>query len=71
MNKEDLQQFIHAFEDFMKHSKIEDLYYEEGGNLYSMPGNHRDQVKMVIETEIEAKAAALEVTVDYYLQEFM
>ena len=67
MNDNDLQQFIKAFGDFMKHSEVEELYHE-GREVYR---NHRDQVKMVIETEIEAKAAALEVTVDYYLQEFM
>lgn len=67
MNTDDLQQFIKAFEDFMEHFEVEELYYE-GRNVYE---NHRDQVKMAIETEIESKAAALEVTVDYYLQEFM
>jgi hypothetical protein len=31
----------------------------------------KEQSKMVIESEIEQKAAELEVTVDYYMEEFM
>lgn len=67
MNDNDLQQFIFTFEDFMKQSEVQELYYE-GREVYQ---NHRDQAKMAIETEIEAKSAELEVTCDYYMMEFM
>ena len=67
MNDNDLQQFIKAFGDFMKHSEVEELYHE-GREVYQ---NHCDQAKMAIETEIEAKSASLEVTCDYFMEEFM
>jgi hypothetical protein len=67
MNNEDLQQFISAFDDFMKHFETEELYYE-GRRVYenSLAEAHRIQAQ-----EIEAKAAELEVTCDYYMMEFM
>ena len=37
MNNEDLQSFIEAFDDFMKHFETEELYYE-GRKVYE---NHR------------------------------
>lgn len=67
MNNKDLQQFIEAFDDFMKHFETEELYYE-GRKVY---GNHRAEAKRILEQEIEVKAAALEVTCDYYIAEFM
>jgi len=67
MNNQDLQEFIEAFDDFMKHFEAEELYYE-GRMVY---GNHRAEAKRIQEQEIEAKAAELEVTVDYYMAEFM
>ena len=67
MNNHDLQEFIEAFDDFMKHFETEELYYE-GRMVY---GNHRAEAKRIQEQEIEAKAAELEVTVDYYMAEFM
>jgi hypothetical protein len=67
MNNNDLQEFIEAFDDFMKHFEAEELYYE-GRMVY---GNHRAEAKRIQEQEIEAKAAELEVTVDYYMMEFM
>lgn len=67
MNNKDLQQFIEAFDDFMKHFEVEELYYE-GRMVY---GNHRAEAKKILEQEIESKAAELEVTVDYYMMEFM
>jgi hypothetical protein len=63
MNNEDLQQFITAFDDFMKHFETEELYYE-GRKVYE---NHTAQKTQ----EIEQKAAELEVTCDYYMMEFM
>ena len=67
MNNKDLQQFISAFDDFMKHFEVEELYYE-GRMVY---GNHRAEAKRIQEQEIEAKAAELEITCDYYMAEFM
>ena len=51
----------------MKHFEVEELYYE-GRMVY---GNHRAEAKKILEQEIESKAAELEVTVDYYMMEFM
>ena len=71
MNNEDLQSFIAAFDDFMKHFEAEELYYE-GRKVY---GNHRAEAlreaRRIQAEEIESKAAELEVTCDYYMMEFM
>jgi hypothetical protein len=67
MNNEDLQQFITAFDDFMKHFETEELYYE-GRKVYE---NHKAEARRIQAQEIESKAAELEVTVDYYLSEFI
>ena len=67
MNNEDLQAFIGAFDDFMKHFEVEELYYE-GRKVYQ---NHRAQTKRIQEQEIEALAAKYEVTCDYIIQEFI
>jgi len=67
MNNKDLQQFIEAFDDFMKHFEVEELYHE-GRMVY---GNHRAEARRIQEQEIEKEASRLEITVDYYLAEFM
>jgi len=67
MNNKDLQKYIEAFDDFMKHFEAENLYYE-GRMVYE---NHNAEAKRIQEQEIESKAAALEVTCDYYMMEFM
>ena len=67
MNNEDLQQFIMAFDDFMKHFETEELYYE-GRKVYE---NHKAEARRIQAQEIESKAAELEVTCDYYMMEFM
>jgi len=67
MNNKDLQQFIEAFDDFMEHFESEEVYYE-GRKVYE---HDRAQARKIVEEEIEAKAAKLEVTVDYYVAEFM
>ena len=67
MNNEDLQQFIMAFDDFMKHFETEELYYE-GRKVYE---NHRAEAQRIQAQEIESKAAALQITCDYYMAEFM
>ena len=67
MNNKDLQEFIEAFDDFMKHFEVEELYYE-GRKVYE---NHRTEAKMIQEQEIEALASKYEVTCDYIIQEFI
>jgi hypothetical protein len=67
MNNQDLQTFIEAFDDFMKHFEAEELYYE-GRMVY---GNHRAEAKRIQEQEIEQLASKYEVTCDYILQEFI
>ena len=60
MNDEDIRQFLQSFSDFMKHSDTEIQ-------------KHEDYLKAKEYTTslLEKKAAELEVTVDYYMQEFM
>jgi len=60
MNDEDVKQFITAFEDFMKHADVEVQNYlcREASRAYT-------------ENYFETKAAELEVTVDYYISEFV
>jgi hypothetical protein len=67
MNNNDLQQFIEAFDDFMKHFEAEELYYE-GRMVYE---NHRAEELRIREEQIEKEASRLEITVDYYMAEFM
>jgi hypothetical protein len=56
MNEEDVDMFIKAFDDFMNHADVEIEKYHQ-----------REEVRGTL----EEKAAELEVTVDYYMQEFM
>jgi len=67
MNNEDLQSFITAFDDFMKHFDAEELYYE-GRMVYE---NHRAEARRIQAQEIEQLASKYEVTCDYYIQEFL
>ena len=67
MNDNDLQQFIKALGDFVKHSEVEELYHE-GREVYR---NHLTEVLRIQEHDIEALAAQYEVTCDYIIQEFM
>ncbi len=67
MSNEEIVQFVNAFEDFMKHAEMEELYYE-GRKVYE---NHRAEAKRIQEEEIEKEASRLEITVNYYLEEFM
>jgi len=70
MNKDDIKQFIKAFMDFNKHAEAQEMYYnvKQAYLEYEM---RNQQSKMMIEDQIEQKAAELEVTVDYYMAEFM
>ncbi len=60
MNKQQILEFIKAFQDFMNHAETEEFLYET-----------RSLAEQVISSEIEEKAAELEVTCDYYMMEFM
>ena len=64
MKDDDINTFIQALKDFMFYSQ-EQIYLMEEKLSYA------DEAKLAIEKEIEKKAAELEVTVDYYIQEFM
>lgn len=60
MNDEDIRQFLTAFGDFMRHSETEIDNYEKW-----------EEAKQYAEHFYEEKAAELEVTVDYYMAEFV
>ena len=60
MNDEDILQFMIAFDDFQKHAAVEMLYAEG-----------RQAAAEYAQNFYEQKAAELEVTVDYYMQEFL
>jgi len=70
MNNEDIKQFIKAFNDFTKHAEVE-LMHHDMNQSYLEHELRKQESKMIIENEIEKKAAELEVTVDYYMEEFM
>jgi hypothetical protein len=67
MNNEEIVQFLNAFDDFMKHAEMEEFNFQQRSEYHQ----YQEQSKMAIELEIEKKAAELEVTVDYYIAEFM
>ncbi len=67
MNNEEIQEFLKAFDDFMKHAEMEEFRFGHRSEYEY----YQEESKMVIEMEIEQKAAELEVTVDYYIAEFM
>ena len=60
MNDEDIKMFIKAFEDFMKHASVEEQNYIR-----------REAARKYTQSYYETKAAELEVTVDYYISEFV
>lgn len=60
MNDQDIVQFISAFEDFLKHAEVEQFNH----SAWTISRQYTDHF-------YEQKAAELEVTVDYYLQEFV
>jgi hypothetical protein len=70
MNKDDIKQFIKAFMDFNKHAEVEEMHYN-AKQAYLEYERRKKESKMIIENEIERKAAELEVAVDYYFAEFM
>jgi ABC-type transporter MlaC component len=70
MNKDDIKQFIKAFMDFSKHAEAQEMYHN-AKQEYLQYELRKQKSKMIIESELERKAAELEVTVDYYLAEFV
>ena len=60
MNDEDIRQFLQSFSDFMQHSETEISKHEE----YLRAKEYTNSL-------LEKKSAELEVTVDYYMQEFL
>lgn len=60
MSNEEILQFVNAFEDFMKHAEMEESNFHQ-----------RSEYEVILENEIEKLAAFYEVTVDYYMSEFM
>jgi len=60
MNDEDIRQFMNAFEDFTKHVEVEEFNH----SAWTAARQYTDHF-------YEQKAAELEVTVDYYMQEFL
>lgn len=68
MNDQEIDEFLKAFDDFMRHSENEELTAE-------MRKEYQQYSKKIIDDQIvkmiEKKAAELEVTVDYYMDEFM
>jgi hypothetical protein len=67
MSNEEISQFVNAFEDFMKHAKVEEHNFHQRSEYE----HYRKESKVIIENEIEKLASFYEVTVDYYLEEFM
>jgi len=60
LTAQEIAEFMTAFRDFMKHADEEIDAYEK-----------REEARMYIEEWIEKRASELEVTCDYYMQEFM
>jgi hypothetical protein len=67
MSNEEISQFVNAFEDFMKHAEMEESNFYQRSEYEQ----YRKESKVIIENEIEKEASRLEITVDYYLEEFM
>ena len=60
MNDQEIEMFMKAFDDFMNHADVEMQNYVR-----------REAVRKYNQSSMEQKAAEMEVTVDYYMQEFM
>jgi hypothetical protein len=51
----------------MKHAEMEESNFYQRSEYEQ----YRKESKVIIENEIEKEASRLEITVDYYLEEFM
>jgi hypothetical protein len=67
MSNEEISQFVKSHEDFMKHAEVEESNFHQRSEYEQ----YRKESKVIIENEIEKEASRLEITVDYYLEEFM
>ena len=56
--------------DFRKHVEFQEMHHDINQE-YLQYELRKEKSKMIIEDQIEKKAAELEVTVDYYMAEFM
>ena len=60
MNEQDIEMFMKSFDDFMNRADVEMQNYIR-----------REAVRKYNQSSLEQKAAEMEVTVDYYMSEFM
>lgn len=60
MNDADIREFMLAFEDFMKHADVEIQNYVR-----------REAARQYTKSYFEKKAEEMNVSVDYYIQEFV
>ena len=60
MNEQEIEMFMKSFDDFMSHADVEMQNYVR-----------REAVRKYNQSSLEQKAAEMEVTVDYYMQEFV
>ena len=60
MNEQDIEMFMKSLDDFMNHADVEMQNYVR-----------REAVRKYNQSSLEQKAAEMEVTVDYYMQEFV
>ena len=60
MNEQDIEMFMKSFDDCMNHADVEMQNYIR-----------REAVRKYNQSSLEQKAAEMEVTVDYYMSEFM
>ncbi len=60
MNDDEVKQFIKSFDEFMNHADVEIQNYIR-----------REAVRKYNQSSLEQRASELEVTVDYYMSEFL
>ena len=63
MNDEEIEQFMELLKDYMIKSEIEIIKWKQRPEYYKGLAQHGDY--------LEKEAAKMEVTVDYYMNEFL
>ena len=63
MNDEEIEQFMELLKDYMMKSEIEIIKWKQRQEYYKGLAQHGDH--------LEKEAAKMEVTVDYYMNEFL
>ena len=63
MNDEEIEQFMELLKDYMMKSEIEIIKWKQRQKYYKGLAQHGDY--------LEKEAAKMEVTVDYYMNEFL